>query len=159
VRSRDRDALATVTSLDEWIAAATVSAQVGAAVAGLIGALSLLVAAVGIHGIVAHAVSSRTRDIGVHLALGASRSRILKLVLGWALRGVLFGALAGWTLVAVAAISFSKPFKTVLFGLSPLDPLAILAATAFLFAVTSTAGYLPARRALGIGPMAALKVD
>jgi predicted permease len=157
VRSIDSDAVATVITLDEQIAVATVPARVGAAVAGLVGVLSLLVAAVGIHGIVAHAVLCRTRDIGVHVALGAPRSRILRLVVGWAMSGVLVGAAVGTALVMTLTISFSKPFRAVLFGLDPLDPFALLTAAALLALVTSTAAYLPARRALRLGPSIALR--
>jgi predicted permease len=157
VRAVDDTAVTTVDSFDERLAAMTIPTRIGAAISGLIGAMALLVAAVGIYGIVAHAVISRTRDIGVHLALGAPKVRILHLVLGWTMRGVAVGVVVGALLMTTTLLSFSKAFRTALFGLNPLDPMALVVAVGFLAAVTFAAAYLPARRALGIGPLVALR--
>jgi len=139
--------------------AMTMPARIAAIVAGLIGVLALLVSAVGIHGIVAHAVTARMRDIGVHIALGAPRTGILRLVLGWTMRGVAIGLLAGGAVVTIAAMAFPAGLRAALFGLNPFDPMALSLAGAFLIGVTFVAALLPARRALGIAPLTALRHD
>lgn len=155
----DADAVTTVTPLEERLVAMTMPARIGALVAGLIGVLALLVSAVGIHGIVAHAVTARIRDIGVHIALGAPRLGILRLVLGWTMRGVAIGLLAGVAVVTIAAVAFPAGLRAALFGLNPLDPTALSLAGVFLIGVTLVAALLPARRALGMAPLTALRHD
>ncbi len=159
VRALDRDAFVTVRSVDDRLAVVTSPSRIGAALAGLLGMLALLVTAVGIHGIVAHAVIARTREVGIRLALGAPRAAVLRVVVGSSLRSVLAGALAGGALVALVAWSFSAGVRTALFGMNPLDPTACLAAAACLAAVVFVAAYLPARRALGVAPLDALRHD
>jgi predicted permease len=158
-RVLDRDAYVQVTPIEEQIAARTGVARLAAVGAAFLGLLALAVAAVGIHGIVAHAVICRTRDIGVHLALGASRARVLGLILRQTMSGVAIGALGAGVLVAAVTLSFPQPFKSALFGLSPADPVAFLAATLTLAVVTLGAAWLPARRAVGISPIEALRHD
>lgn len=157
--SVDADAVTTITPLDERLVAMTMPARIGAVTAGLIGVLALLVSAVGIHGMVAHAVTARIRDIGVHLALGAPRAGVVRLVLGWTMRGVRIGLLAGLAVVAAAALAFPAGLHAALFGLNPFDPAALSVAGGLLIGVTLVAAYVPARRALGIGPLAALRHD
>ena len=132
-------------------------ARIGAVTAGLVGLLALLVASVGIHGIVAHAVTARIREIGVQFALGAAPTGIIRLVLVWTMRGVAIGLLAGLAIVATAGMAFSEALRAALFGLDPLNPTAFSVAVGVLIGVTLLAAYLPARRALGIGPLAALR--
>jgi ABC-type antimicrobial peptide transport system permease subunit len=157
LRQIDNGALVAVTSIEERLAARTGPARIGSAIAGVIGLLALVVAAVGIHGIVAHAVARRTRDIAICLALGASSAQVLRGVMGQTLRAVGLGALTGGGLAVVVAIAFSRPLKALLFGLAPLDPAAFLTATAVLLFVTLVAAYVPARRALGVQPADALR--
>jgi putative ABC transport system permease protein len=156
-RSLDADAVATVVSIQERIAARTMPARVSAMVAAALGLLAVLVALVGIHGIVAHAVSSRTREIGVHVALGASRARILQLIMGDTLRSVLKGGIAGGLVVLVGAYALSAVLRPLTFGVAALDPIALLATALLLSVLTFPAAYLPARRALGIAPIEALR--
>jgi predicted permease len=158
-RSLDADAVATVVSIQERIAARTMPARVSATVAAAIGLLAVLVALVGIHGIVAHAVSSRTREIGVHVALGASRARILQLIMGDSLRCVLKGGIAGGLVVLVGAYALSAVLRPLTLGVAALDPIALLATALLLSVLTFPAAYLPARRALGIAPIEALRND
>jgi predicted permease len=158
-RSLDPDAVVTATPVDERLNALTMPARIGAVTAGLIGLLALLVASVGIHGIVAHAVTARIREIGVRVALGAAPTGIIRLVLAWTMRGVAIGLLAGLAIIAIAVTAFSAELRATLFGLDPLDPAAFSVAVSVLVGVTLLAAYLPARRALGIGPLAALRHD
>jgi putative ABC transport system permease protein len=157
VRALDRGTLVTVHSLDEQLARATMPSRLGAAIAGLIGILALLVASVGIHGIVAHAVVARTREIGIRLALGAPRASVLRVVVRSSMVSVLTGVLAGGTLITVIGWSLSAKVRTLLFGLNPMDPTACAAATACLAGIVCAAAYLPARRALGLAPLDALR--
>jgi predicted permease len=157
IREQDRRAFGTVVSLDERIAANTEPVRVVMAMAGLIGLLALLVAGVGIHGIIAHAVTSQTRDIGVYLALGASRLQVLRVVLGQTVAAAAIGALAGCALLTGLGVAFSGPVKEMLFGLTPLDPIALLIGTGIFLGAALVAAYLPARRALSIQPSEALR--
>jgi predicted permease len=159
LRRFDSSAVGSVVSVEDRIAGSTGAARLAAAVAGIIGGLALLVAAVGIHGIIAHAVVCRTRDIGVYLALGASRRQVLRTVLEPTLRGAILGALGGAVIAGVLGASFADQFKRVLFGVTPLDPLAFLGAAGILLAVIIIAAYVPARHALGVGPSTALRHD
>ena len=156
-RAVDRDAFVQARSLDELVGLRASVARAGGLAAWLIGAVALLVAAVGIHGIVAHAVVCRTRDIGLHLALGASPTQVLRLVLRQTMTGALYGALAGGLVVTVAALSFSAEFRKALFGLNPLDPVSVTLVVLTLAAATLSAAWLPARRAMRISPIEALK--
>ena len=123
----------------------------------LLGVLTLLVAAAGIYGIVAHSVVSRTHEIGVHVALGAPRARVLRLVLGSSLRAIGTGATLGFGAMVIAAFFGSKALEPILFGVGPLDPVALCAVVCFLGGVMGAAAYLPARRALGVQPIDALR--
>jgi len=102
-------------------------------------------------------VVCRTRDIGLHLALGASPTQVLRLVLRQTMTGALYGALAGGLVVTVAALSFSAEFRKALFGLNPLDPVSVTLVVLTLAAATLSAAWLPARRAMRISPIEALK--
>ena len=123
----------------------------------LVGALTLLVAAVGIYGIVAHSVGSRTHEIGVHVALGAPRARVLRLVLGSSLRAIGSGAAFGIVVMSIGAFVASDVLEPILFGVGPLDPLSVGGVVCLLAVIMGAAAYLPARRALGVQPIDALR--
>jgi hypothetical protein len=157
LRSIDPDAFAVITAVDERLVERTTPARVGAAVASLIGLLALAVAAVGIHGVIAYTVANRTREIGVHQALGARPSQVLGVVFGWTLRGVALGAAGSVLLLAIVAAVFAGPLGELFNGVSPLDPLSFSLGLAVLFAVVGVAVFLPARRAVAMTPLAALR--
>ena len=159
LRRIDPDGSASVVSVDQRIAANTEPVRVATTLAALVGLLALLVSAVGIHGIIAHAVVSRTRDVALYLALGAPRGRVLQMVLGQTLRTVAIGGLAGASVMVGLMISFSGEVRAMLFGLAPLDPVAVLVATTAFVAVIGGAAYFPARRALGMDPAEALRQE
>jgi ABC-type antimicrobial peptide transport system permease subunit len=119
------------------------------------GALALLLACVGLYGLMAYAVVRRTAEIGIRLALGARRDDILWLVLHDTLRLALTGIAAGVPL-AILAAQFAR---SILFGVGAADPLTIGVTVAILLAVAAIAGYLPARRALRVDPMTALRCE
>jgi ABC-type antimicrobial peptide transport system permease subunit len=159
VQAVHADDFALVTALDSRLLAKTAPARIGVGVAGLIGLLALAVAAVGIHGVIAYTVACRTREIGIHQALGARRAQVLRLVLGWTLRGVAIGAIAALLLMVAGAAAFGAQLRALLNGLNPFDPVSFLFGAVVLVSVIGVAAYWPARRALGMAPLAALRRD
>lgn len=115
--------------------------------------LALTIACIGLYGTMAYAVSRRTTEIGVRMALGAERRRIIWMVL----REVLALAAAGLAVGLVCAWGLLSAVKSFVFGIKPADPLAILIATAILVAALMLAGYAPAARASRIDPLTALR--
>jgi putative ABC transport system permease protein len=132
-----------------------VLSRVGAVVSTIVGLLGLLLASVGIYGMVSHAVIQRTHEVGVRMALGARRGDVLALILRQSARPVATGMLAGFVL----AIAVSRLLSSLLFGVSPLDPVTLLCVILFLGAVALVACYLPARRATTVDPMVALRYE
>jgi putative ABC transport system permease protein len=116
---------------------------------------SLLLAAIGIYGLLAYSVTQRTREIGVRVALGAEPGSIVRLIVGNGARLIITGALAG----LAAALALSGVMKSLLFGIGPRDPLTFIAAPAVLVAVALIAAYVPARRAARVSPMEALRTE
>jgi ABC-type antimicrobial peptide transport system permease subunit len=158
-RAVDPDASVAVSDLDQRLRVLVSPMRVGVGIVGSIGLLALIVAAVGIHGVIAYTVACRTRDIGLYQALGAGRSDVLRLIMGWTFRGVLVGVAVALVLLGAAAAIFGPQLRGELNGLHPLDPLAFAAALSVLALVIGVATYLPARRALGMAPIAALRGD
>jgi len=122
---------------------------------GLFGTVALLLAAIGLHGVLAYGVTQRTREIGVRLALGATRSQVLWMVLKQALRWVGAGAALG----LIATLALGRLLTALLFGLNPVDPTTIAASAATMVIVAVAAAYFPARRAARLDPLTALRCD
>ena len=120
---------------------------------GIFGLLALALASVGLYGILAYSVSSRQREIGVRMALGASRFDVLRLVLRQGMMLVAIGVSLGMAISLLVGRAFSR----MLFGLSPADPLSLLGASAVLLLVAALACYLPALAASRMDPMQALR--
>jgi putative ABC transport system permease protein len=121
----------------------------------LFAALALILATVGIYGVISYAVSQRTREIGVRMALGARPGDVLRLILGEGLKLVLAGAALG-ILFALIATRF---IATMIYGVSATDPLIFLSVITLLVAVSLAACYVPARRAMRVDPMVALRYE
>ena len=116
---------------------------------------SLLLAALGVYGLLAYSVTCRTREIGVRIALGAGPAGIMRMVLSDGARLALFGAVAG----LIGAVLLSGVLRTLLFGVEPRDPLTLLLAPAVLIPVALLAAWIPARRAARVSPMEALRAE
>jgi predicted permease len=126
--------------------------------------LALPLAAAGIYGVIAFLVSQRTREIGIRMALGATRTDVLRLILSQGMRPVVFGASLGLLLsfgasIAVHAFLVFPGVPDVLFGVSFFDPLSFVGLTCFLGCVALLASFIPARRAMRVDPMAALRYE
>ena len=139
--------------LAEQLSVALLPARMGALVLAAFGLLALLLAAVGLYGTLAYSVSQRSREIGIRMALGADGRRLLWLVMGQGVRLASIGVGIGLA-VAFAA---SGLVSSLLYGVSPLDPVTFLAVSAFLIAVAVVASVIPAQRAIRIDPVSALR--
>ena len=115
----------------------------------------MLLAAIGIYGVTAYMVSSRTREIGIRMALGAERASVVRMVLRQGLTLTMIGAAIG---LAVAAAA-SRLLGSLLVGVGATDPLTFIGSTLLFFVVGAAACYVPARRATAIGAMDALRYD
>lgn len=124
-----------------------------ASLLGTFGLLALMLAAVGLYGVVAYTVAQRTREIGVRMAMGAQRADVLWMVLGRGLRLTALGIAIGMLL----SVASTRMLRSLLYGMSPLDPMAFAAAALGWTAVAMLASYLPARRAMRVDPVAALR--
>ena len=120
---------------------------------GFFGLLALLLAAIGLYGVMSEAVSRRTREIGIRMALGAEASRVLWMVLGDAVAMVLIGAIIG----IPAILGLTRYTESLLFGVKAQDPATLVGAAFLLLAVTALAAFLPALRATRVQPMQALR--
>jgi predicted permease len=144
-----------VQSLSEQVGNTLARERLMAALASGFGLLALVLAAVGIYGLLGYAVSQRTREIGIRMALGAQRSRVVALVLQGARAPLMIGVAVGLP----AAWALSRLIQSMLFGLHAFDPLAIGGATLLLIVVAHVAAYVPAHRAARVDPLVALRSE
>jgi predicted permease len=126
-----------------------------ATLAGLFGVVALLLAAVGLYGVTAYTVARRTNEIGIRVALGADRAKVIRLVLGGAFKRVLIGLLAGLPL----AVGAGRLISAQLYGVSFWDPVALALATVALTTCSFFAAVIPASRAAAISPVEALRIE
>jgi ABC-type antimicrobial peptide transport system permease subunit len=124
-----------------------------ATLSGFFGVLALLLASIGLYGLLSYGVQSRTNEIGIRMALGARTSNVMSLILKEAVLLVVVGVAVGIPVI----IYVSRFAKTLLFGLSPTDPWSLVGASLVLLLVAFVAGYLPARRATKVDPLVALR--
>jgi putative ABC transport system permease protein len=147
--------LRNVRTMEEIFARRVAQRRLNMLLLGLFGVLGLVISAVGIYGVMAYVVAQRTREIGVRMALGATRSNVVGMVLWNAsllvVLGLVIGALGAWYLSAAA--------KSFLFRLDPSDPRAFVAAVVSLSLAALVASAIPALRAASIDPMVALRAE
>jgi predicted permease len=143
------------TTLDRLIEESIVQDRLLATVSTAFAVLAVVLAAVGLYGITSYGVHRRTNEIGIRVALGASRGEVKRMVL----REVVLLVAAGAAVGIPAALAASGLVRSLLFDLAPTDPMTVAGATLVLFLVALVAGYLPAQRATRIDPLAALRME
>ena len=156
IHALDRDLpVARVQPMTQYLAESLARRRFTTLLLAIFGALALLLAAVGVYGVMAYGVAQRTHEFGLRMALGAQKGQVLKLVLGRGLRLALFGVVIG--LAASAALT--RLMASQLFGVTPQDPLTFACVSLLLSGVALLACYLPARRAMRVEPMTALRYE
>lgn len=126
-----------------------------ATLSGFFGLLALLLACIGLYGLLSFGVASRTKEIGIRIALGARSRDVLWLILREALLLVIVGVAVGLPII----FAVTRLASTLLFGLTSNDPVSLLVAALLMLAVAMVAGYLPSRRATRVDPMVALRFE
>jgi putative ABC transport system permease protein len=121
----------------------------------LFGVLAMLLACVGLYGVMSYAVARRTNEIGIRMALGARRSDVLGLVVGHGIKLTLVGVAVG----IAAAFPLTRFLASLLYGVKPADPLTFFVVSLSLTVVALLASYIPARRAMKVDPMVALRYE
>jgi putative ABC transport system permease protein len=119
----------------------------------IFGFIALALASVGVYGVLSYAVSQRTQEIGVRVALGAERRDVLRLIIGQGLKLAAVGVVVG----LAGAFAVTPVIRTLLYNVTPTDPLSFAGVAAFLIGVATAASYIPARRALRVDPIVALR--
>jgi len=142
-------------TLDEYVADSIADTRFETVLLGTFGALALVLTCVGLYGVISYTVAQQTREMGIRLALGADRHTILGMIVG---SGIL---LSGGGIGVGLAISFplTRLIATLLYGVSPWDPITFCAVPIALMALAMIASYIPARRAAGVDPMVALRYE
>jgi len=144
-----------MTTLEEHTRYALYEPHLAAVVVGNLGAAGLVLSFAGLYGVVAWVVARRTREIGVRMALGARPADILRAVLTRAFGLALAGVLAG----TVIALLVTQALSGSIYGVSPLDPLSYVSTAALLMIVSAVASWWPARRAMQVDPVHALRAE
>ena len=144
-----------VKTMDQRVAASMEAQRFAVVLLGAFGTLALILAAIGLYGVLAFTVSQRTREIGIHLALGAQRLDVLTMVIRQGMLLVFIGAGLG----VVGAYSLTRLIQSLLFGVTATDPLTFVLVPIVLGVVGFIACYVPARRATKVDPLVALRYE
>jgi predicted permease len=154
-RTLDADLMVDVTKLEENLELWRTPSRIVAALSGALGTLALLLASIGVYGVVSYGVSQRIREIGIRMTLGADGKDVMRLLLRQAMRPVMIGAVVG--VAGCAAVS--QILSKVLYGIGSHDPIAFIGVPLFLLGIALLASYVPARRATRIDPVVALRYE
>jgi predicted permease len=141
--------------MEEVVADSLAARRFSMILLGVFAALALLLSSIGIYGVISYVVGQRTHEIGIRMALGAQRSHVLRLMLGEGMRMALAGVVIG----IAAALGLTRLMTNMLFGVSAADPITFCAVAVVLASVALTACYIPARRAMRVDPMVALRYE
>jgi predicted permease len=152
----DKDqSVANIDSMEHIVAGAVARQRFSMLLLAIFAGIALILAAVGIYGVMSYSVAQQTREIGIRMALGAQRSDVLKMTVKQGLRLVVFGLIIG----LAAAFILTRVMASLLFGISATDPLTFISISLILLAVAILASYLPALRATRVDPMIALRAQ
>jgi putative ABC transport system permease protein len=132
-----------------------VVSRIGGLLASVIGGLGLLLACMGVYGMVSYSVAQRTREIGIRMAIGAQSGQVLRLIVYEGFLPILAGMVVG----VVASAGVSRLLAATLFGLNPMDAISFSGVSLLLGAVALLASYIPARGAMRVDPMVALRYE
>jgi putative ABC transport system permease protein len=146
-------------TIEETLGQGLWAARMGAALLGLFGVLALILASIGIYGVLSYSVTQRTSEIGIRMALGADTKQVLSLVLRQGMLLAAIGAGIGVASGLVLAWIAARAASTLLYGVSAMDPLTYIAITALLLVVALFACIIPAHRATRIDPLVALRFE
>jgi putative ABC transport system permease protein len=156
VHAVDKDqAVADLQTLEQIKSGTVSSDRMQTMLLAIFAALALLLAAIGIYGVISYSVTQRTHELGIRAALGASRGSLLGMVIRRGMRLTLMGLAIG----AAGALALTRLLGSLLFGISPRDPVTLVVVAAVLSSVALLACYIPARRAAGVDPMVALRYE
>ena len=144
-----------VKSLDSVITESIVGFAYVAALMGIIGIIALVLASVGVYGVMSYSVSERTHEIGIRMAMGATKSQIQRLIIGNGMLLTVIGIVIGMPI----AVALATALSSLLFGVSSKDPISFVVLPLILAAVALLASYIPARRALRVDPLVALRYE
>ena len=150
-----RLAIANLQPLTETVAASAAPQRFNMMMMTGFGGIALLLASIGLYGLISYSVSQRTHEIGVRMALGAKRTNVLGLILRHALKLTLIGVGIG----VAGALALTQLLSSLLFGVKPTDPLTFIVVSLILSGVAALASYIPARRAMRVDPMVALRYE
>jgi putative ABC transport system permease protein len=145
----------TAMALSDYISAAWFGPRLASMFLGVLGLIALLLAGIGLYGVMAYSVSQRTREIGIRMALGADPKGVLRMVM----RRGLFLALSGIAAGLAIAFAAAPQIAPLLYRISPADPVSIMGAALFLIAVAVLASLIPALRATRVDPILALREE
>jgi len=156
VRKLDRNLpLSSIKTMDDLVAESLDTRRFPTILLSLFGAMALMIAAVGVYGVISCSVAQRTHEIGIRVALGASRGQILQMVLTQGLRLAIYGVVIG----LIASHWLSGLLRDFLYGVTPSDPVTLFTVTVALLAVAFAACWIPARRAMRVDPLVALRYE
>ena len=145
-------------TMNEHLQVAVFAQRMAANLLGAMGALALLLASIGLYGVMAYAVSQRTQEMGIRLALGASPGSLLNMIVGQGMKLTAIGLVIGLAL-SLAAFGSIGAVRTLLPGISPLDPITFVAVPIVLGLIALFASWLPGRRAGKVDPLVALRYE
>jgi putative ABC transport system permease protein len=156
ISSVDRDQPISVTStMEQLVSDSVATRRITLVLLGLFSGLALILAAIGIYGVISYSVAQRTHEIGIRTALGAQRVDLVRMILKQGLKTTLIGVGIG----LAAALGLTQLMKSMLFGVGAMDPLTFISVAAVLVCVALAASYIPARRAMRVDPLVALKYE
>jgi putative ABC transport system permease protein len=148
-------ALANVNTMDQWLSNSAAQPRLNTQLLSVFAIGALLIAAIGIYGVLAYSVNQRTREIGLRMALGATPGNVLRLILGEGMRVVVIGVVLG----LAGGLALGRAVSSLVFGVPVRDPATFIIVAVILAAIALPACVIPARRAARVDPMVALRYE